>query len=749
MSDSPNISYLAPIGKSPEIPLARYLPPCPPGEISQWLEKNAAPGSWILDPFCSTPLTAIQAAGAGYRVLAASNNPLLAFELEMLCNVPDRNDLQAALAELASTPRGDGRLEALLQSYYLTECATCGREIQADSFIWKRGEQSPYARIYHCPHCGDEGLHPAIESDADRLTPLLRSEPLHRSRALQKATLTGMDEDERKNVEEALKAYPVRALVVIVNLLNRLDAYPQNSPVRRMLQAMLLPVLDAGSNLWPYPEGGEPPHLLQIPTEYVERNLWKELEGSIDLWQQASIPTKVALWPDLVKGPGISLFPGRAKELNLPGGLELSAALCTLPRTSQAFWTLSALWSAWLWGKEISARYAGVLGRRRFDWHWHTRALHSPLEAVNRLTKTGTPVLGLISNAVPGFLLSAAAAASGAGFVSLGLACKEDRYEVQYNWRTANRQLPPGGANPREVMRNAIRKTLMSVGQPVTYLAPFAASVDALAEHHLLPLPEDPAMPEKLSEIQAALTRIFLDRTFMHHYDSVAQEIEPGFWYLENPENCASPLDDRVEKIIVNHLLNYPKTTPDQVERAVFSSAGGIIAPADALIQSCLSSYAELCSEGDAWQIKPGESPAERKADLQKMLGLLQKIANRIGLTAAGDQPVTWKAAGEEKILYRFFLGASSIFSDRLTDPENEGGETVYVFPGSRAALLQYKLDHNPRLLEQTRSGWHFLKFRYLSALAQKADLNLELWELLLDGDPLSAEKDTQLSIFL
>lgn len=749
MSDSDQISYLPPSGQSPEIPLARHLPPCPPGVIKQWLERNAAPGSWILDPFCSTPLTAIQAASAGYRVLTASNNPLLAFELDMLCNVPERNEFQAALAELASTPRGESRLETLLQSYYLTQCATCGREIQADSFIWKRGEQSPYARMYHCPHCGDEGLHAAMDSDTDRLTPLLRSEPLHRSRALQKATLSGMDEDERKNVEEALKAYPVRALVVIVNLLNRLDAYPQNSPVRRVLQAMLLPVLDAGSNLWPYPEGGEPPHLLQVPAEYIERNLWRELEGSIDLWQQASIPSKIVRWPELVKGPGISLFPGRAKELKIPGDFELGASLCTLPRTSQAFWTLSALWSAWLWGKETSARYAGVLGRRRFDWHWHTRALHSPLEAVNRLTKQGTPVLGMLSNAVPGFLLSAAAAASGAGFLSAGLACKEDRNEVQYNWRTANRKLPSGGANPQDVMRNAIRKTLMSAGQPVTYLAPFAAAVNALAEQRLLPSPEDPAMPEKLSEIQAALTRIFLDRTFMHHYDSVAQEIEPGLWYLESAENCAPPLDDRVEKIIVNHLLDHPQTPFGEVERAVHTGSGGIMAPSDALIQSCLRSYGEPGSGDGDWQIKPGESPAERRADIQKMLGLLQNIANRFGLTAAGDQPLTWKLPGEEKVVYRFILGASAIFSDHLALPENEGGETVYVFPGSRAALLQYKLDHNPRLQEQTRSGWHFLKFRYLAALAQKSDLNLELWELLLDGDPLSAEKDTQLSIFL
>jgi hypothetical protein len=41
------------------------------------------------------------------------------------------------------------------------------------------------------------------------------------------------------------------------------------------------------------------------------------------------------------------------------------------------------------------------------------------------------------------------------------------------------------------------------------------------------------------------------------------------------------------------------------------------------------------------------------------------------------------------------------------------------------------------------------LKFRYLQALSQRAEMTLELWQLLLDGDPLDAGKDTQLSVFI
>ena len=103
----------------------------------------------------------------------------------------------------------------------------------------------------------------------------------------------------------------------------------------------------------------------------------------------------------------------------------------------------------------------------------------------------------------------------------------------------------------------------------------------------------------------------------------------------------------------------------------------------------------------------------------------------------------------ENETVYRFFLGASGIFQPHLCQPVEEAVQSVYVFPASRVSLIQYKLDQNPRLREMVSTKWHFLKFRYLQALAQRSELDSKLWSMLLDGDPLSSEKDTQLSIFL
>ena len=91
MSDS--IAFLPGKSVGDSFPLGRFLPPLPQGAVSSWLHTNIPPGSWIIDPFCSAPMIAVEAAQAGYRVLAASNNPIERFLLELYCQPPTTEEL--------------------------------------------------------------------------------------------------------------------------------------------------------------------------------------------------------------------------------------------------------------------------------------------------------------------------------------------------------------------------------------------------------------------------------------------------------------------------------------------------------------------------------------------------------------------------------------------------------------------------------------------------------------------------------
>ena len=69
---------------------------------------------------------------------------------------------------MASSKKGDEHLETHLRSLYLTRCQQCGREIQAEAFLWRKDEDAPYGRLYECPECGDKGERSASPEDVER-----------------------------------------------------------------------------------------------------------------------------------------------------------------------------------------------------------------------------------------------------------------------------------------------------------------------------------------------------------------------------------------------------------------------------------------------------------------------------------------------------------------------------------------------------------------------------------------------------
>ena len=73
--------------------------------------------------------------------------------------------------------------------------------------------------------------------------------------------------------------------------------------------------------------------------------------------------------------------------------------------------------------------------------------------------------------------------------------------------------------------------------------------------------------------------------------------------------------------------------------------------------------------------------------------------------------------------------------------------ECVFVFPGSRSELLFKKLQRNPIYKQLTKENCHFLKFRQLRKIAEKADINIDLFRFLIDADPPLESPPTQLQI--
>jgi hypothetical protein len=798
------ISYIPGVLSTSPGPLARYLPPVPEGVISAWLVQHAPPGAWVLDPFGASPRMVCEAARAGYRVLVAANNPIDRFLLELIANPPSEAELRSSLADLATAVKGDSRIEPLLRGLYMTPCAHCQHEISPEAFIWERGATAPNRRIYHCPNCGETGEFPITQADEIKLSQLPSSH-LHYSRALER--VTPFDDPDRALVQEALDVYLPRAIYALFTLINKLDSLPAQR--RRPLSALLLAAFDQGNTLWHYPAQRARPRQLSTPAHFRENNIWLAMEEAIEAWTHSfssgSIdnsnfePLSVTSWPGaLPERGGICLFEGRLKDLaetwQAPRNLtqenpQLQGAIVALPRPNQAYWTLSALWSGWLWGPEAAVRFKTVLHRRRYDWNWHCAALFAAFTNLARILHRKVSVFGLVGEAEPGFLSAVQLSAAMAGFQLNGVALRQSDSQAQMEWQLAGAQLhtetPDTAINIqsriKELTQQAGLDYLRQRGEPANYLQIHAAALASLVGSGMIRQDlllgagqsEESSPAEILSQVQNNFQQAFSYRNGFVRFHGSPNSLEVGQWWLRESkypakdlaedtlktpasqvtatEDIEIPLADRVEMEIVRLLLRKGHLTMGELDQHMTTSFPGLFTPDIELIQVCLESYAEQDPpEHGPWRLRPQEAPHMRRSDLAAISNLLRDLGTRLGFLVSqpdsGPRWTTWSNPNHE-IRYAFYPLASAVIGNIVTASVYPPQHCLILYPGSRTSLLRYKLRQDPRLQTYVETGWRFLKFRLLRRLAESDSLDRQSLDDQLALDPM-ASQDPQIAFF-
>lgn len=733
-------------------PLARYLPPLPDGLVTEWLASRSPTipnNAWILDPFGASPRNVVELARAGYRVLVAANNPVARFLIEMAAHPPIEAEFQAALAELATARKGDERIEPHIRSLYTTDCARCGRAIMADAYIWQRETAAPFARIYNCPHCGDNGEHPTTPADTTHASIAIAG--LHRIRAIER--VSPLNDPDRPHTEEALSVYPLRAVYALFTLINKLDGLPLSPLRRRCLQALLLTTCDQANTLWAYPTSRERPRHLGIPPRYRENNIWLALEGSISQWATGDPEIPLYIWPkkpepEYNNQGAICIFEGRLRDLITEiSVLDIGAVITALPRPNQAFWSLSALWAGWLWGREAVGPFKTVLRRRRYDWAWHTNALTSTLKILTGQLPPRTPFLGLIGEVEAGFLKATTIAADLAGFALRIFAIREENNPAYLEWDMVVEPVDyHNPVNLTSLIQSATEEYLGECGEPADYLHLVAAALRKLSYVHAFRISPTASHPSEKKEEQPAdifnhtqstMREVFTYRGGFLRFGAT-EAVDTGQWWLRDKSSSVKPLADRVETEIVRNLIQYPGRSLREIDQNLWEAFPELIHPNLDLLQVCIDSYAEQQpAESGYWFLHPTDDPGNRREEIQNIQKQVELLAERLGYTPQGDSPLIWLDENKQP-QYWFFIKASAIFSEIVLNSGLPATRTLIVLPGSRANLVVFKLHNDPRLSLAAQNGWRFVKFRHLRWLLETPLLLRENFEDQLTADPLT-----------
>lgn len=715
-------------------PLARFLPALEEGVISAWLSLQTLSGNWLLDPFGFSPRLVLEAARSGYRVLVTANNPITRFLLEIFANPPPESEFIAALADLGAIKKGDERLESHLQSLYLTTCEKCNGQIQAHAFLWKKDEDAPYAKIYECKHCNDKGEKLANEMDKDRAKKIAETDSLHRSRLFER--VVSLKDEDRVYAEEAIEHYLPRPLYALSTIINRLDNLDISKERKRALTALVLLACDAGNTLWSYPEERKRPKQLSTPNQFKENNIWMMLERGVSLFAESGSPVVCEAYPKKIpESGGILIYEGRLKDLanQVKREIPIAAVIGSVPRPNQAFWTLSALWAGWLWGKDFVEPYKIALRRRRYDWAWNATALNAMFNYLNDLLADDVPMFGLLPEPEPSFLTSAMTAAWYAGFDLQSVALRTELDPVQIIWKSGQKPRPE--KVNQEKFKNALQIFLSERGEPAKYFYAHLAGLIALSENNALKQDED-EFDEALRKTQHLFESVLKDDKSFVHY-STGENVDTGIW--ANGRGDLAPtesLSDNIEKAIVNYLQKNPNVIFLEVEEELNKQFTGLMTPSKGLIYAVLNSYAERI-EGARWRLRDEDIASARREEVKKVFDSLQEIGKRLNYDSSLDDKVlTWSE--KKKPIRKFYILASALVNKAL---ENADEQTVFVIPGGRAELLTYKQERDPSLKEKMKK-YKLIKYRLIRSLLEVSVLTRETFEEQIASDPV--EKSTK-----
>ncbi len=775
----PTSPFLCGIPLQSPLPLARFLPPYYQHTVTNYL-KDILPAEqlhdgYILDPFGSSPLLTIELAKAGAAVIVCCNNPILRILIDVIALQPKKEEFQAILAEISTLRKLDTRIELFLRALYHSICNTCFSEIEVDTFIWEKdplsGTYFLSAKQYHCPVCGSEGQFPVTIHDRQQLE-RLPPRPLLETQAASK--IVNSNDSAYEAVNESLQVYTTRSLYAILTLLNKLDDLSLDQRQQKLLKGLLIQTFDLSNSLWPHPPRRHRPKQLSLPTQFQEFNFWKALDKSITAWaeyfqENTQEPVSTEEYPTLPRQGQISIFEGRLKDLLAHTFVkDFSAVVTTLPRPNQAFWTLCALWSGWLIGREKVKPLKSVFHRKRYDWGWHSRALSATFQQLSEDLSNHIPCFFLIEEHEPNFLAAALLAADYAGFrlENLTLRADQQRAQIQsrFSARITNALLISSGEQTKmlsklqEHLASSVQHYLEQTLEPLSFsqihAVALANGLRSTQIHSSQPYPLYSLLEifpfQKVSDYPNFFLTI-LDkaiRSSSHLFPLTGEEksLEASYWWLTKPPFDHKPLSDQVEKVLYDFLLATKTANFLEIDQSICNQINSIIAPSIGLIYECLRSYATVDPDTGQWTMREEEFPSNREQDLTEIRQHLILLGKRLDYRVEDVDPTIWFDDNSyEKTIW--YVQSDATILNLLNALEMANNRIILAIPGSRVNLILYKIQPYPFLRKLIENQSPIVRFRQIRWMVTQPQINRRLFEEWLKIDPLNYQS-SQLSLW-
>jgi DNA modification methylase len=782
----------------------KYWARKPHNVVSEYISVYSDPGDIVLDPFCGSGVTPIEAVKLGRRAIGVDIDPVAIF---ITRNTGMTIDLKKFQDEFKKIKK---KLQKNIDSFYKTKCSKCKNSGVAEAIVWKNNQ--PLEIRYFCSICNKTRWKDADEDD------IKNTKKFDKEKIQFWVPENELIWNTRVNVHKGTKVsdlFTRRNLIALSMILHEINKIKDFS-VREILKFTFSSTIAQASKLVFVirkrgREGGKvitrtKPEVgswatrgYWIGEEYFEINGWNCFENRFDKvlrGKEESNQLVGKYWKeaksldDLKKDKTILLLNQTATDLKNITSSSVDYVFTDPPYgDSVPYLELDYMWASWLglqpnFDDEIIISDSPI--RKKKSEELYANMLMQAFKEVFRVLKPNKYLTVTFHNADIGVYNSVIRSIVLSGFeldkilyqppsrpsaktLLAPYGSAEGDYYIRFKKPASTRKIltekEVDMLRFEKIVIEAVKTIIAERGEPVTYN-------DILKSIYIQLDKEGYLYVANTEDIQKILDK-YKDKEFIF--------IKDEGWWFKNPEKYflhITPLQDRVEKFVIQVLRRKGKASFDEILQDIFLQLKNALTPEPSKVRNVLEEYATPTKD-KKWKLKLAiETKVKEHSMMQGMLAELGKkfgfkihIGSReqsdiynekilgyftdSGLPSLSHQEqeidVLWIKNG--KIIYSFEVEYTTAITEAIVRGsyiKSNSTKRIFVIPSEREKLLFRKINA-PILKDKiSEQNWRFIFFKKLDEFFLEAKrsktLKIEDFEKLFRELKENRDKQTTLS---
>ncbi len=789
---------------TPMYSMHKYWARKPHNVVAEYIDRYSNKGDIVLDPFSGSGVTAIEALRLGRKAIAIDLNPIANFITKCTIMSIDTEKFESAYKQIES------KVGKEIEKLYETTC-TCGRKARLLGVAWN--ESTPFEKVYECEDCGrvrgeltDLDLTKINQIEKMQILYWYPETPFKYNHAEFK------EGTHNPSYSKISDLFTKRNLIALSMLLHEIESL-KNKDIKDIMKFVFSSTLPQCTIMMPYVKEsvgkickGWTVHRYWIPPQHWELNVWEYFTLRYDEIRRGKNESNEVL-KETVEAKNFNDLKNANYFIKTHSSLELIDDnfpqksivppnsvdyVFTDPPYGGAiqYYELSSLMASWLRTPAGFEDEITINDSQDKDFERYDRMLKQAFKQVYRVLKpnkyltvtfhsTDIKIRNSLIRAVvfagfdmdkivyqPPAVASAKAQLQpyGSAIGDYYIRFKKPEYEKEKSETEINEE------RYEKVVVNAVIKILAERGEPTPY-SYIINFVDVELEKNGLLLGakiDIKDILEKHSEKEFVLVEL---------QDGLNKSKK---WWFKNPTEISFldriPLNERVEKAVIDVLKSKDKASFDDILQYIFTKFPNSLTPETQKVKSIIEAYA-LKTNDKKWRLNPNFNLVESQhivmikylVELGKKFGYdvwaahinedISKIALKEllmpidRLDRVKEIDVLW--IKDDKIEYEFEVENTTQITEAIVRGSNIPyfAKKIIVIPDERETLLKNKFEE-PLLKERVeKDNWKIISYNDLTGFytskIHKPKATLDDFEKLTRMPEPKEEKQETLDKFL